>query len=105
MWAYSRNTALLLLHGFMCGARAKHCCCSSQRVVQSRKQTGNKKGHLLRKGMARWWKTFEALVVLEPAHGPTPCHCFWKSDPFFPALRFDGLWAGTRKGEDKIVSG
>lgn len=106
----SENTALLLFHAFIAGARTEHCCsgtpaCRADFSIFRRKQTGNKRAHLLRKGTACSSKEFEALVVLEPAHGPTPCHCFWKSDPFFPALRFDGLWAETRKGEDKIVSG
>lgn len=93
---------------FCCVSSFLHCCfrtplrCTLISIFR-RKQTGNKKARLLRKVTACSSKETEAWVVWKPAHGPTPCHCFWKSDPFFPALCFDGLWVGTRKGEDKIV--
>lgn len=106
----TKTQLLLLLHVFVPRAKAEHCCsrtpvCRAGISSFRRKQTGNKKAHLLHKDMAFSSKKIEALVVLKPAHGPTPRHCFWKSDPFFSALRIDSLWVETRNGEDKIVSG
>lgn len=79
----------LLLRVFIPRFKGEHCCfrtpaCRAGISTFRRKQTGNKKAHLLRKDMVFSSKKIEALVVLKPAHGPTPCHCFWKSDPFFP---------------------
>lgn len=104
----SENTALLLLHVVFAGARTEQRCSGTPArradfSVFRRKQTGNKRAHLLRKGTACSSKKFEALVVLEPAHGPTPCHCFWKSDPFFSRL-FAPTARGRRRGRVKTKS-